>query len=91
MISFLKTGGTRTEAELQPGLAARSSLLFYPNAGGNCVFTSLARILPHNLLGWASFKRISTKEMKGKEKGWAVIGHQVLGKKALFAGTWGFV
>lgn len=57
--------------------------MLYPNAGGDCVSASLAGILPRHLFRWASFERNQHKEMKGKGKGLAAIGHQVLGRKEI--------
>lgn len=51
-------------------LSYRSSLLFYSNAGGDCIFATLAGILPHNLFRWASFKnQHKGNEGKGERAG----------------------
>lgn len=63
----------------------------YPNAGGDYVSASLAGIPPPAAFSdGLVLKEISTKEMKGKGKGLAAIGHQVLGRKEIVCRELGF-
>lgn len=47
----------------------KSALGLNSEAGGNCVFPSVARIRPHNRFLLAGFKRICAKEVK-EDRGW---------------------